>query len=95
MNGHNDTNGHTEGIKEKPALQPLQLNGNYSDIPDTNSPISEKRTVDEKVIEHEFDEIIPHLDEVHHRNLILCFDGTGDQFDGDVCRYCTIHGSFI
>lgn len=31
-----------------------------------------------------FDEIIPHPDEVHHRNLVLCFDGTGDQFDADV-----------
>lgn len=31
-----------------------------------------------------FDEIIPHPDEVHHRNLVLCFDGTGDQFDDDV-----------
>ena len=34
-----------------------------------------------------FDEIIPHPDEVHHRNLILCFDGTGDQFDADVSTY--------
>ena len=31
-----------------------------------------------------FDEIIPHPDEVHHRNLVLCFEGTADQFDGDV-----------
>lgn len=43
-----------------------------------------------------FDEIIPHPDEVKCRNLILCFDGTGDQFDDDVsalcpplCMFCT------
>lgn len=31
-----------------------------------------------------FDEIIPHPSEVKCRNLVLCFDGTGDQFDDDV-----------
>ena len=37
-----------------------------------------------------FDEIIPHPDEVHHRNLVLCFDGTGDQFDADVSTYLSL-----
>ncbi|KZP04656.1 hypothetical protein FIBSPDRAFT_923299 [Athelia psychrophila] len=34
-------------------------------------------------IDNRFDDIIPHPDEVDHRNLVLCFDGTGDQFDSD------------
>ena len=34
-----------------------------------------------------FDEIIPHPEDVPHRNLVLCFDGTGDQFDSDVSPY--------
>ena len=39
-----------------------------------------------------FDEIIPDPDEVHHRNLVLCFDGTGDQFEADVSIYSLVYG---
>lgn len=28
--------------------------------------------------------IIPNREEFPHRTLVLCFDGTGDQFDSDV-----------
>jgi hypothetical protein len=68
--------------KAKPGLQPIQT-GNYPGIPNTYSPTSSTAGGG-----NAFDDIIPHPDEVHHRNLILCFDGTGDQFDADVrdCR---------
>ncbi|KAK1231613.1 hypothetical protein PQX77_005258 [Marasmius sp. AFHP31] len=29
------------------------------------------------------DDVIPEVDEHRHRTLVLCFDGTGDQFDDD------------
>lgn len=71
----------------------------YPDIKDSDSPTekysssSSPRKVDEKrvpgsgvPIPNHFDHIIPHPEDVHHRNLVLCFDGTGDQFDSDVSR---------
>ena len=74
----------------KPALQPIQVtrdkNDQYPEIKDTESPTEEsgQATPLGHPISTAFDEIIPHPDDVHHRNLVLCFDGTGDQFDGDV-----------
>ncbi|KIM78387.1 hypothetical protein PILCRDRAFT_75759 [Piloderma croceum F 1598] len=64
--------------KPKPGLRPIQTN--YSGIPNTYSPTSTTAGG----ITNPYDEIIPHPDKVHHRNLVLCFDGTGDQFDADV-----------
>lgn len=75
MNGSSETT--------KPVLPPITtVNGNYPDIRDTESPTQVSPNIGP--IRNDFDEIIPHPDEVNHRNLILCFDGTGDQFDGDV-----------
>ncbi|KAF7976182.1 hypothetical protein HWV62_7344 [Athelia sp. TMB] len=73
----------------KPALQPIQVtrekDDQYPEIKDTESPTDESgpATPHGHPISTAFDEIIPHPDDVHHRNLVLCFDGTGDQFDGD------------
>ena len=47
---------------------------------------------DGKYCANPFDEIIPDPDEVHHRNLVLCFDGTGDQFEADVSIYSLMYG---
>jgi len=30
-----------------------------------------------------------------HRTIVLCFDGTGDQFDSDVSLPWTIHTLFV
>jgi hypothetical protein len=70
----------------KPGLLPIQT-GDYPGVPNTDSPTT-STAGGGGVIDNPFDDIIPHPDEVHHRNLILCFDGTGDQFDADVrsCR---------
>jgi hypothetical protein len=65
--------------KPKPGLQPIQT-GNYPGTPNTYSSTSTTAGG----ITNPYDEIIPHPDKVHHRNLVLCFDGTGDQFDADV-----------
>jgi len=73
LNGALDTAG-----KHRPPLEPLQIKENFSDIPQASS--SPTTLLPNS---NPYDEIIPHLDEVKHRNLILCFDGTGDQFDAD------------
>jgi hypothetical protein len=65
--------------KPKPGLQPIQT-GNYPGIPSTYSSTSTTAGG----ITNPYDEIIPHPDKVHHRNLVLFFDGTGDQLDDDV-----------
>lgn len=71
---------------------PIQVNSNHPEIVDTNSP-----TQDSTIpfgtcsICNDFDEIIPHPEDVHHRNLVLCFDGTGDQFDRNVSVLLAIH----
>jgi hypothetical protein len=65
--------------KPKPGLQPIQT-GNYPGTPNTYSSTSTTAGG----ITNPCDEIIPHPDKVHHRNLVLCFDGTGDQLDADV-----------
>lgn len=62
----------------RPIADPVQ--GNVDD-PNTGSRTKPTK----KTRGTTFDEIIPHPDEVHSRNLVLCFDGTGDQFDDDVC----------
>lgn len=73
LNGALDTAG-----KHKPALEPLQIKEEYSDFPNVSgSPTTLTNS-------NPFDEIIPHPEEVKYRNLVLCFDGTGDQFDADV-----------
>jgi len=68
----------------KSSSQPVQEQ--VQDVPQrTESPIPLSPTSQdsEQTAINPVDEIIPHPDEVKHRNLILCFDGTGDQFDGD------------
>jgi hypothetical protein len=80
-------NGPTEPLDRKPELPPIKVDGNYTGVPNVKSPDG----ISGKPNSNPFDEIIPHANEVHHRNLILCFDGTGDQFDADVniCRLIT------
>src|SRR5882762_2599318 len=75
------TNGNARPIKNKPELEPIKVGGDYPDIPNTYSPTAVSSPPNSF---GNFDEIIPHPDEVPHRNLVLCFDGTGDQFDADV-----------
>ena len=70
------------------------IKDDYPDIPNAESPSSSSPAKDYPngdVNDHDtkyhanpFDEIIPDPEQVHHRNLVLCFDGTGDQFDADV-----------
>ena len=77
------TNGVASSINGKPELQPIKVGQVYDNIPTALSPtVSSATTGVDK-----FDEIIPHPDEVPHRNLVLCFDGTGDQFSSDVSPY--------
>jgi hypothetical protein len=75
------TNGSARPIDSRPRLEPITIDGDYPDFPNTCSPTAASSATNDMDM---FDEIIPHPDEVHHRNLVLCFDGTGDQFDGDV-----------
>jgi hypothetical protein len=77
------TNGSVDPVNGKPGLEPIQTTGGaYPGVPKTYSPNEPP-----SAINNAFDEIIPHPDDVHHRNLVLCFDGTGDQFDADVGTY--------
>ena len=71
-----NTNGGAGAINSKPVLEPITIDGDNLNMPSTDSPTSAGV--------NPFYEVIPHPDEVHHRNLVLCFDGTGDQFDTDV-----------
>ena len=86
--------------QKKPVPTSIQttattVKDDYPDIPNAESPSSSspvKEYPNGDVTGHDikyhanpFDEIIPDPDQVHHRNLVLCFDGTGDQFDADVC----------
>ncbi|KAH7926859.1 hypothetical protein BV22DRAFT_1086180 [Leucogyrophana mollusca] len=78
----------------QPSRFSLTFEDDYPDIPNVLSPNGEsereslsapshanlKGNVD-KQSGHPYDEIIPH--EHLHRTLVLCFDGTGDQFDAD------------
>jgi hypothetical protein len=80
MSTEPNANGAAAPSKPKPGLEPIQTGGDYPGVPNTNSPTSSS-----ELGHNPFDEIIPHPSEVPHRNLILCFDGTGDQFDADVC----------
>lgn len=79
LNGALDTNG-----KYRPTLEPLDIKEDYADIPNAGSPTPLTIVGSDN---NPFDEIIPHPEDVKHRNLVLCFDGTGDQFDADVCTY--------
>ena len=72
------TNGSVNRFHDRPELEPIQTGGAYPGAQKTYSPAGSHSAIGE------FDEIIPHPDEVFHRNLVLCFDGTGDQFDADV-----------
>src|ERR1700685_3882476 len=74
-------NGAAGLTSHRPKLEPITIDGDYPDIPNTCSPTAVSPATGGM---DSFDEIIPDPDEVHHRNLILCFDGTGDQFDTDV-----------
>ncbi|KAH7911623.1 hypothetical protein BJ138DRAFT_1006185 [Hygrophoropsis aurantiaca] len=72
---------------------PLIFDNDYPDIPNVLSPNggddSPSSSEFAKLKGHEsissdghpLDTVIPH--EHDHRTLVLCFDGTGDQFDGD------------
>ncbi|KAH7926861.1 hypothetical protein BV22DRAFT_1008135 [Leucogyrophana mollusca] len=64
----------------------------YPDIPNVQSPnggsdspsssnFPNLKGDDKQLHGNPFDEVIPH--EHSHRTLVLCFDGTGDQFDAD------------
>jgi hypothetical protein len=70
--------------KDKPELEPINTGGDYPDFPNTYSPTAVSSASGGGL----FDEIIPPPEDVPHRNLVLCFDGTGDQFDADVTIYC-------
>jgi uncharacterized protein (DUF2235 family) len=70
-----NTNGGAGAVNSKPVLEPITIDGDNLNMPSTDSPTSAGV--------NPFYEVIPHPDEVHHRNLVLCFDGTGDQFDTD------------
>lgn len=67
----------------KPELEPIKTDKDYLGIPNTSSPTALSPPDGVNI----FDETIPHPEEVPHRNLVLCFDGTGDQFDADVSIY--------
>ena len=78
---------HSNGVASpnnnaKPDLQSLKLGQGSFSNPGLSSATA--ASVDN------FDEIIPHPEDVPHRNLVLCFDGTGDQFDSDVSPYLPI-----
>ncbi|OJA19273.1 hypothetical protein AZE42_04491 [Rhizopogon vesiculosus] len=63
-------------IQQQPRPTPLVING-YSEIPD----VSSSPTTGGEGSSHPYDAIIPPAHT--HRTLVLCFDGTGDQFDSD------------
>lgn len=66
------------GGEYKPAVQ---LAPNSSDTSSARSSATAPKTSNA----YSRFEVIPDPNTITHRNLILCFDGTGDQFDADVC----------
>ena len=66
------------------AIRNRTQSTNSTDSPDKaqTSPSVSSGTYD--------DTVIPPSHDV--RTIVLCFDGTGDQFDGDVCAYSRSYG---
>ncbi|KAJ8584078.1 hypothetical protein M405DRAFT_798490 [Rhizopogon salebrosus TDB-379] len=60
-------------IQQQPRPPPLVLD-DYPGVPNVSSPSGQGSS-------HPYDDIIPPAHT--HRTLVLCFDGTGDQFDSD------------
>jgi Uncharacterized alpha/beta hydrolase domain (DUF2235) len=64
----------------KLLLNNVVVHDNEELSPEGLSPKSDLTGVENK---YHLDEIIPHAHS--HRTIVLCFDGTGDQFSEDVC----------
>jgi hypothetical protein len=77
---------------KKPLLNNIVFESDYPEFPNVSSGPDDSGlssplptsgvTIGDK---HHMDEIIP--SKHTNRTIILCFDGTGDQFDEDVCIF--------
>ena len=69
---------------KKPLLNDIVVENDYPEFPNVSSDPSDPASPLSSGVEDKYhmDEIIP----LRHTNrtIILCFDGTGDQFDDDV-----------
>jgi len=68
---------------EKPLK--VIIEDDYPEIPNVSaSPVTNESAKSDSGIQHKYhlDEFIPPKHD--HRTVVLCFDGTGDQFDQDV-----------
>jgi hypothetical protein len=64
-------------------LNNIVVENDYSEFPNVSSgPEGSGSPGEEDKYHHDMDEIIP--SKHSNRTIILCFDGTGDQFDEDV-----------
>ena len=76
----------TDGDK-KPLLNNIVIQNDYPEFPNVSSVqgSSEPGVVVGDDNKYHLDEIIP--PKHNNRTIVLCFDGTGDQFDEDVCNH--------
>jgi hypothetical protein len=77
--------------EKQPLINQIVVDNDYPEFPNVSSgpeaeaggsPQSESSSSDLEDKYH-LDEIIPPTHS--NRTIVLCFDGTGDQFDEDVC----------
>ncbi|KAH7905545.1 hypothetical protein BJ138DRAFT_1017569 [Hygrophoropsis aurantiaca] len=86
---------HSRSSSQGSQHSTLVSDDDYADIPNVQSPLAKDESPRSSTFAeskhnqetdpcghvHPYDETIPH--EHSHRTVVLCFDGTGDQFDAD------------